>query len=613
MDLNLSLGTPYTRRRLRGVGLGSDLALSSPPSPAPSSPSSSTEESSTPPVVDMPGPSGTPPGISHAPYSPSRASIMAIPDPPLAPYHRPPFARVGWLSPHSRVYMPAFSPPPLSPSSGAPDAPYTLSNVMTFPADHDSGEGFVEDGGGRAARLLPYDPLPAAGLADELLLDAGGGGSPSYIPLSVIPEDHEDLAFAPYQPVVVGSADIFEGDDGPSLTPDFLDPEFRLGRLIELQHHSPEGRPPQLPRPNADELRDYPRLRGAVGSDGSAGVSRKSNMGGEGIDSGGLEGEKGEKNLRAVNFVCNICLDLAQEPVVTSCGHLFCWPCLYQWLHLHCNHRECPVCKGEVIESNITPIYGCGNPETRSQEEGRDGDPCLKIPPRPCGHRIEGWRQRIRRPISRRFSVGIASTWRRVLVEGISIGDRVDGDVEANLQDLITNAHHRVTTRLMARRSTRVEDNVEHGSSSVDAAMPPGNAQSNRQSEGSSRSIFGDAFSHWPRFSFGGSDGRRANLSRIFGRHADSGNHSGASASSGNPQNTDDPIHRPSTRSSQAMDQAPASSTMAVIQGDGGIVDVATEPNSAGSSRSFRRRGRGSSSLDVDGCALHARKRRRLN
>eukprot|EP00957_Ditylum_brightwellii_P109368 8343098-Ditylum_brightwellii.AAC.1 len=31
-------------------------------------------------------------------------------------------------------------------------------------------------------------------------------------------------------------------------------------------------------------------------------------------------------------FHCNICLDPVSEPVVTRCGHLYCWPCLYIWL-----------------------------------------------------------------------------------------------------------------------------------------------------------------------------------------------------------------------------------------------------------------------------------------
>ena len=29
-------------------------------------------------------------------------------------------------------------------------------------------------------------------------------------------------------------------------------------------------------------------------------------------------------------FECNICYDVAESPVVTLCGHLYCWPCLYR-------------------------------------------------------------------------------------------------------------------------------------------------------------------------------------------------------------------------------------------------------------------------------------------
>jgi RING-type zinc-finger len=30
-------------------------------------------------------------------------------------------------------------------------------------------------------------------------------------------------------------------------------------------------------------------------------------------------------------FECNICYELSREPVVTYCGHLYCWPCLYRY------------------------------------------------------------------------------------------------------------------------------------------------------------------------------------------------------------------------------------------------------------------------------------------
>jgi hypothetical protein len=32
----------------------------------------------------------------------------------------------------------------------------------------------------------------------------------------------------------------------------------------------------------------------------------------------------------AAAFECNVCLELAKDPVVTLCGHLYCWPCLYR-------------------------------------------------------------------------------------------------------------------------------------------------------------------------------------------------------------------------------------------------------------------------------------------
>ena len=38
-----------------------------------------------------------------------------------------------------------------------------------------------------------------------------------------------------------------------------------------------------------------------------------------------MQDEESKSNL----YECNICLETASEPVITPCGHLFCWPCIY--------------------------------------------------------------------------------------------------------------------------------------------------------------------------------------------------------------------------------------------------------------------------------------------
>ncbi|XP_068664044.1 uncharacterized protein [Aristolochia californica] len=84
-------------------------------------------------------------------------------------------------------------------------------------------------------------------------------------------------------------------------------------------------------------------------------------------------------------FDCNICFEVAADPVLTPCGHLFCWPCIYQWLTGGGFHpRKCPVCMGNVVYDNVTPIYGRGPENPRAPE--RD-PPRVMIPPRPSAQR----------------------------------------------------------------------------------------------------------------------------------------------------------------------------------------------------------------------------------
>ncbi|KAL0918244.1 hypothetical protein M5K25_010242 [Dendrobium thyrsiflorum] len=80
-------------------------------------------------------------------------------------------------------------------------------------------------------------------------------------------------------------------------------------------------------------------------------------------------------------FDCNICLDFAADPVVTLCGHLYCWPCIFRWLHLDASPRHCPVCKSSLSESSLVPLYGRG---LNSKPHLRDDS---GIPERPREHR----------------------------------------------------------------------------------------------------------------------------------------------------------------------------------------------------------------------------------
>ena len=78
-------------------------------------------------------------------------------------------------------------------------------------------------------------------------------------------------------------------------------------------------------------------------------------------------------------FACNICFEqVSSEPVVTRCGHLYCWSCLFRWLepgmtledrnYLSNTHnwrgqavdrsrRMCPVCKSDCAVPTVIPIY----------------------------------------------------------------------------------------------------------------------------------------------------------------------------------------------------------------------------------------------------------------
>jgi len=64
--------------------------------------------------------------------------------------------------------------------------------------------------------------------------------------------------------------------------------------------------------------------------------------------------------------------------VVTHCGHLYCWKCIYQWLGQPRETLVCPVCKSGISQDKLIPIF------TKESKEDKKSDD-ESIPNRPGG------------------------------------------------------------------------------------------------------------------------------------------------------------------------------------------------------------------------------------
>ncbi|XP_068650257.1 uncharacterized protein [Aristolochia californica] len=555
-------------------------------------PASSAEETRVEPLEDA-----TNERVHHVPYSPSYAPA-AIENPVPVVDESNASSHVEYV-PYSSVYSPISQP--LGP-------------------EHAEEPFVIQDGDSHA----PYSPSYVAAENMTPIHDVSASGqilaSSATFPTVYEPSVHRN------EPSVRGASSERE----------LLQyPEVRFRRLIELHRRWPIRRfrstvPYSLDPVNAGPVSPGRIFQELMASDIAAEASDTRKVDTAEQVSGETE-EEGKQENAVANFECNICLDMAKEPVVTSCGHLFCWLCLYQWLHLHSDHKECPVCKGEVTESNITPIYGRGKSECEGDKISghQDSASGLKVPPRPRGYRLESLR-RVRRPLSRGWFGDEISSWRRFVDEEIRNGSGVEGSDGRNLQGIYDSGSQRVLTRLRAIQRLQREENSDPGSNlGAGPSRNPaelGSDSQNMTTHGESSTVlpFNNSFLHegidfWRRISLYSiprtSERIAALTAGLMERIAGGGSHSGGSPSV-NPQVPESSRRQAPHGVSRLADQASASasSTMAVIQGDAGVSNASVEANDVGTSRAVRRRRRNVilGSLDVDG--VHpARKSRRMN
>lgn len=111
---------------------------------------------------------------------------------------------------------------------------------------------------------------------------------------------------------------------------------------------------------------------------------------------------------------CNICYHAANDHVVTTCGHLFCWPWLYTWLNSDHRPCSCHVCRYHVTQDeNIIPVSQSG--EDTSLHADNTSNDGATISPRPTPPRV--LHENPRRTLHSSNLRGWTGSWRIVVLK----------------------------------------------------------------------------------------------------------------------------------------------------------------------------------------------------
>ena len=67
---------------------------------------------------------------------------------------------------------------------------------------------------------------------------------------------------------------------------------------------------------------------------------------------------------------CPICLSSQKLPIVTKCGHIFCWNCIKKWVEVN-GKMECPSCKNGIKLNEVIKLYAGNNKTNKGEIDDR--------------------------------------------------------------------------------------------------------------------------------------------------------------------------------------------------------------------------------------------------
>ncbi|KAF8292217.1 putative peroxisome assembly protein [Trypanosoma cruzi] len=69
------------------------------------------------------------------------------------------------------------------------------------------------------------------------------------------------------------------------------------------------------------------------------------------------EDSDADDNQNAAAGKCMLCLSNRKQPTATSCGHIFCWRCLLDWIKSNSHGAICPFCRRQITVQSSVPLY----------------------------------------------------------------------------------------------------------------------------------------------------------------------------------------------------------------------------------------------------------------